>query len=127
MGSPRTPPPPTADQTQLWPALDLLLASIRAHAREHPSRQYALQLLSLTLAHANRLVCNAAETARALRQDPDVGGTGILEGFNLTEEVLEDALRRLRGYIQEMWVYLNGCPKWIGEKESEEMVANTGN
>ncbi|XP_022104683.1 spatacsin-like isoform X2 [Acanthaster planci] len=125
VGSPRTPPPPTADQTQLWPALDLLMASIRAHAREHQSRQYALQLLNLTLAHANRLVCNATETAQILRQEEDGGGPGILEGFNLTEEVLANALQRLRGYIQEMWVYLNGCPKWIGEKETEEMAVNT--
>ncbi|XP_038076708.1 spatacsin-like [Patiria miniata] len=123
MGSPRTPSPPTADQTQLWPALDLLMASIRAHAREHQSRQYALQLLNLTLAYVNRLVQNASETAALLRSRGE-DELGIMEGLNLTEEVLEGALQRLQGYVRDMWVYLKGCPKWIGAKQEKEVPVN---
>ena len=124
VSSPRT-PPLTADQTQLWPAIDLLMASIRDHAREHQSRQYAMQLLNLSLAYVNRLVGNATETLKLLRCQ-DESGLGFLEGFHLTQEGLEDALQRLMTYIKEMWVYLNGCPKWIGEKQVEAAPSGKG-
>ena len=116
-GAPRSPSPLTADQTQLWSAIDLLITSIRDHIQAHQSRQYAMQLLNLTLAYVNKLIENATETLKVVQQGE---GLEVLGGFNLTGTVLKEALVKLMGYVKELWVYLKGCPKWIGAQAKDE-------
>ena len=49
------------------------------HVRDHQSRQYAMQLLNLTLAYVNKLIENATEILKAVRQGEGPGHSGGLQ------------------------------------------------
>ena len=103
----------TSDLTQLWLAIDLLMGSIRDNIKEPQSRQYSMQLLHLTLGYQTRLIQNAVEGMVARQH-----GTMGAEFSSLSDQQLNDSLRRLIGFVAELRLYLKECPEWLRQKQS---------
>ncbi|XP_072167354.1 spatacsin-like [Diadema setosum] len=72
LGGPTLTTPPASpvsssnEEMQLWLAMDLLSQAIASNIRETKSKQYALQLLHLTLKHLNKLIHNATDALQLL-------------------------------------------------------------
>ncbi|XP_078689529.1 spatacsin-like isoform X2 [Branchiostoma floridae x Branchiostoma belcheri] len=108
---PSPPPAPSLDTLQLRAAIDLLVSAIHENIKEPPSKQFAEQLLHLTLDHLHLLIRTATELAADTSHHPfdpsvDLPGPVASPGFTVDRPQLEQCVQTLMGYVVELRHFL---------------------
>ncbi|XP_066273752.1 spatacsin-like isoform X2 [Branchiostoma lanceolatum] len=108
---PSPPPAPSLDTLQLRAAIDLLVSAIHENIKEPPSKQFAEQLLHLTLDHLHLLIRTATELVADTSHDPfgfseGSPGPAVSPGFTVDRPQLEQSVQTLMGYVVELRHFL---------------------
>eukprot|EP00058_Branchiostoma_floridae_P024300 XP_002609790.1 hypothetical protein BRAFLDRAFT_78622 [Branchiostoma floridae] len=112
--SPTPPSPPLApslDTLQLRAAIDLLVSAIHENIKEPQSKQFAEQLLHLTLDHLHLLIRTATELAADTSNNPfgpseDSPIPVVSPGVAVDRPQLEQSVQTLMGYVVELRKFL---------------------
>ncbi|XP_078607878.1 spatacsin-like isoform X2 [Branchiostoma floridae x Branchiostoma japonicum] len=112
--SPTPPSPPLApslDTLQLRAAIDLLVSAIHENIKEPQSKQFAEQLLHLTLDHLHLLIRTATELVSDTSHYPfgsseDSPIPMVTPGVTVDRPQLEQSVQTLMGYVVELRKFL---------------------